>query len=270
MEMSRIESSLNLIERRLRQLVEGDPAGEGISRKLHRQLEQELVAAMRTGMNTLSGPWTDGNKPAPPDEYTLVLPTQPAELLLDHPGELDGLARQLEAAADRAGFRFANAPILRVVADPGATRIKVMCGYSHTGKGNSHTAVMEGYAAGAGQASAEGLPKAFLIVNGLATYPLTRAVTNVGRDIANHVQIDDPRISRLHAQIRCIQGRFVIFDLDSTGGVTVNGVSVTSHVLSPGDVIRLAGVPVVYGQEQELQDGYTQEVPAGPPQPETL
>ena len=54
-----------------------------------------------------------------------------------------------------------------------------------------------------------------------------------------------------------IQGRFVIFDLDSMGGTFVNDVAVSSHVLNPGDVIRLAGVPLVYGLEEDLPDWVT-------------
>jgi pSer/pThr/pTyr-binding forkhead associated (FHA) protein len=114
------------------------------------------------------------------------------------------------------------------------------------------------------------MPKAFLIVNGLTTYTLTEAVINIGRDPSNQVHLKDLRVSRLHAQLRLIQGRFVIFDLDSLGGTFVNDVAVSNHQLNPGDVIRLAGVPLVYGVEQDLPSGFTQELPADPPAPEVL
>ena len=61
--------------------------------------------------------------------------------------------------------------------------------------------------------------------------------------------IDDPRISRSHAQLRAIKGRFVIFDLNSTGGTFVNAQRTSQSVLYPGDVISLAGVPLVFGQD---------------------
>jgi pSer/pThr/pTyr-binding forkhead associated (FHA) protein len=54
------------------------------------------------------------------------------------------------------------------------------------------------------------------------------------------------------------------------GGTFVNEVAVSSHVLNPGDVIRLAGVPLVYGQEDASQVGYTQELRVEPPSPEVL
>jgi pSer/pThr/pTyr-binding forkhead associated (FHA) protein len=74
-------------------------------------------------------------------------------------------------------------------------------------------------------------------------------VINIGRRLDNHVVIDDPRISRNHAQIREIKGRFVIFDLNSTGGTYVNGDRINQSVLYPGDVISLAGVTLIFGQD---------------------
>ena len=116
----------------------------------------------------------------------------------------------------------------------------------------------------------EALPNAFLIVDGLQTFPLTQPVVNIGRDPSNHLRLEDPRVSRNHAQLRFALGRFVIFDLDSTAGTFVNGVAVSSQQLNPGDVISLAGVPLVFGQEAASLSGYTQELPAEPPAPEVL
>jgi pSer/pThr/pTyr-binding forkhead associated (FHA) protein len=65
----------------------------------------------------------------------------------------------------------------------------------------------------------------------------------------NQLVIDDPRISRNHAQLRAIKGRYVIFDLNSTGGTFVNGQRTSQSVMYPGDVISLAGVPLVFGQD---------------------
>lgn len=90
---------------------------------------------------------------------------------------------------------------------------------------------------------------AFLIVEGVKVYPLQDAVVNVGRRLENHLVIDDPRISRNHAQLRAINGRYVLFDLNSTGGTFVNGQRTSQTVLYPGDVISLAGVALIFGQD---------------------
>jgi pSer/pThr/pTyr-binding forkhead associated (FHA) protein len=63
----------------------------------------------------------------------------------------------------------------------------------------------------------------------------------------------------LHAQLRLVRGQFVIFDLDSTGGTFVNGQRIRQQALRAGDVISLAGVPLVYGQETP-EPGDTQDV----------
>jgi pSer/pThr/pTyr-binding forkhead associated (FHA) protein len=65
----------------------------------------------------------------------------------------------------------------------------------------------------------------------------------------NQLIIDDPRVSRNHAQLRAIKGRFVVFDLNSTGGTFVNGQRASQTVLYPGDVISLAGVALIFGQD---------------------
>jgi hypothetical protein len=269
MEMSWLETSLSRLERRLREILEGDPAADGFSPKLHHQLEAALIAAMRSGARTLSfGNPTQQHKIAP-DQYTLVLPTYQAEQLLSHPTEMDRLAQRLLATATQAGIEFTRQPIIKVVAAPEAGQIKVIAEFSQNGKGFTGSIPVEGNASLVNQSPAEALPNAFLIINGLTTFPLNTYVINIGRDTSNQVQLDDPRISRMHAQLRFVQGHFMIFDLDSRGGTFVNGVAVSSHILNPGDVILLAGLPLVYGQETALQDGYTQEVPvdSAPPLP---
>jgi len=90
---------------------------------------------------------------------------------------------------------------------------------------------------------------AILIIEGVRVHPLKGAVINIGRKFENHIVIDDPRISRSHAQLRAIKGHFVLFDLDSTGGTFVNGQRTSQSVLYPGDVISLAGVNLIFSQD---------------------
>ena len=83
-------------------------------------------------------------------------------------------------------------------------------------------------------------------------FQLTQAVINIGRRLDNTLVVDDPRVSRNHAQIRAIKGRFVLFDLNSTGGTFVNGQRTNQTVLYPGDVISLAGASLIFGQDNPL------------------
>ncbi len=90
---------------------------------------------------------------------------------------------------------------------------------------------------------------AFVIVDGIKVIPLSQPLIRIGRRLENNLVLDDPRVSRTHAELRAINGRYVLFDLNSTGGTYVNGVKITQSVVYPGDVISLAGVNLVYGQK---------------------
>jgi pSer/pThr/pTyr-binding forkhead associated (FHA) protein len=91
--------------------------------------------------------------------------------------------------------------------------------------------------------------EAFVVVDGVKVIPLTKAIVNIGRRVENTLVFDDERVSRHHAQIRAINGRYVLFDLNSTTGTFVNGQRTTQSILYPGDVISLGGVNLVYGQQ---------------------
>jgi hypothetical protein len=268
--MSWIEASLSRLEARLREIFEGDGRVEGILPKFHKQLSKEIYLAMRAGIRkVLDEREADNIALLAPDQYTLVMPTLQAEQVLNHPAELDRLTRKIERLAVESGIRFLVPPILRVVANPASEKIRVVAEYSRQDEADSCTMEVDDDWNNHSP-SVRNQTNAFLIVNGLATHPLTGPVVNLGRDPSNEVCLEDPRVSRQHAQLRLIQGRYVIFDLDSTGGTFVNGVAVSNHALKPGDVILLAGLPLVYGVEVELNAGYTQKLPAEPPSPEVL
>lgn len=86
---------------------------------------------------------------------------------------------------------------------------------------------------------------AFLIVN-TQVFPIKRALVNIGRNLDNHLVIQEESVSRVHAQLRFENDQFIIYDLNSTGGTYVNGKQVTKCVLHSGDSIVLAGVPLLF------------------------
>ena len=92
-------------------------------------------------------------------------------------------------------------------------------------------------------------PNAFFVIEGGKIYPLVKAVINIGRLLDNHLVIDDPRVSRSHAQLRAVQGHFVLFDLNSTGGTFVNGHRISKTIIYPNDTISLGGVALTFNQD---------------------
>lgn len=94
--------------------------------------------------------------------------------------------------------------------------------------------------------------EAFLILEGVRAFQFTGVVTKIGRGHDNDLVIDDPRVSRKHLEIRVIRNRFVLFDLNSTGGTFLNGQRTNQGMLYSGDVISLAGVNLVFTQGSRL------------------
>jgi len=93
--------------------------------------------------------------------------------------------------------------------------------------------------------SANKASDAYLIIHG-QVISLDKELITIGRRMGNHVIIHDPRISRNHAQIRLIDGEYMIFDMNSTGGVQVNGQKVKKSNLYSGDSISLSGVEIKF------------------------
>ncbi len=77
--------------------------------------------------------------------------------------------------------------------------------------------------------------------------PVTHWENILGRSPACDVALNYPTISRQHAAlIREGADRWTVYDLNSRGGVTVNGKMVHSSApVVPGDTIALGGVPVM-------------------------
>jgi hypothetical protein len=110
------------------------------------------------------------------------------------------------------------------------------------------------------------LPRnAYLILQGTRVIPLNQPFIKIGRQLDNHIILEDPRVSRAHAHIKLVNDRFVIFDLHSTGGTFVNGRQTTQSVLYPGDVVSLAGVIFIYSQELPAKPGDVKIIELGSP-----
>lgn len=98
---------------------------------------------------------------------------------------------------------------------------------------------------GAGRTGATDLLPAMLVVEtgpnvGLRC-PLDKPLVSIGRVGDNDITIDDTRVSRRHAHVRCEDFRYLIEDLGSTNGTWLNGSRLTaSALLRHGDQIRIA------------------------------
>lgn len=186
-----------------------------------------------------------GSETASAHEFALVVHPSTLSQWDQDPRLLEGLTKVLGLVIDEMGIKFEAAPTLTLVTDPLVeiddlqVRMLRAANLAETQDVREDDQIDESVP----------LKPAFLIVGGTKVFTIHVAVTNIGRRGDNHLVVDDPRISRYHAQVRYVRGRFIIFDLNSTGGTYVNGQRVNQSVLYPGDVISLSGLPIIFGQD---------------------
>lgn len=238
-----MKSKLDLIEDQLRSFIESS-SELFIREKLHPQLARQLIQAMRDSLITE----TNGNQLAP-GYFTVFMDPESLQAWENDRDLLETLANKLQEYAQSTGILFICKPVIQLEASHALQHGEIRITSSDLfPEETDKTAIF----------SASGLPlfvpeqsRYYLVVNGTDIFPLDQPVINIGRRKENQLVIDDTRISRNHVQIRQIHGNYFLFDLNSTGGTFVNGKRVTQYMLKTGDVISLAGYPLIYGEESE-------------------
>jgi hypothetical protein len=79
--------------------------------------------------------------------------------------------------------------------------------------------------------------------------PLEKETTVIGRSKDCDVHLDDPNISRRHAELRHEGSTYWLVDLDSTNGTEVNGRRQKRAKLEHGDTLRLGSTELVFRRE---------------------
>ncbi len=99
------------------------------------------------------------------------------------------------------------------------------------------------------------------------TFPLDKPEMVIGRDLGVDIVITDVEVSRKHAHMVAQQGGYLIEDLGSTNGTTVNGLRLMSpYLLHPGELIALGEhVTLVYDAVQV--DAEATQIAAGAASP---
>lgn len=92
-------------------------------------------------------------------------------------------------------------------------------------------------------------PRPWLDIDG-RQQPLTAAVTTLGRDASADIVLDDPGVSRRHAEVRISNDgphlQVVVRDLGSTNGTYLNGDQVGSEQLRDGDRLTMGRSSIVF------------------------
>jgi len=239
--------SLMRLESWIEQLVEAPFvrlfAGRLFAQDVARHLARALEDGERFG--------ADGT-PEVPGRYRIALNPEDLAALQRHHPDLDAqLAVDLLAVAEGMQVRLMESPVilLESSADLPLRAVRITPA-NHASMTHEPTRDMdlELIRQRAEQEQANGL-RAYLIVQGMHTFDLTLPTVRIGRAFDNDLILEDARVSRYHAQLRCRYRRYILQDMGSRGGTTVNGFPVQEIVLRPGDVISLAGVDLIYAEE---------------------
>lgn len=238
--MGILKFSLSQLESRLQSIIEGGAARLLPLTQRPVSFSDKLILAMQSGIRSeMSG------KRIAPNLYNLDVHPALAQTLRENQDLLDEFANAIWSAGLSEGLHFITPPIIKINADPGLPHqvINVRAWIAPQQIEETNTLALA-------STMETSIPsKAYLIINAKHIFPLVQPVINIGRRVDNHIVIEDRRVSRLHAQLRVVQGLYVIFDLDSAGGTFVNGVRLQQCALFAGDVISLAGVELIYGQD---------------------
>jgi pSer/pThr/pTyr-binding forkhead associated (FHA) protein len=236
---------LDQLEATIQKLVEDQLAGVLPGMKLEDRVIQHLATAVRENIVLQKD-----DRVLAPDLFTLIVSTE-ASAMWKKESTIEVLKNIITIAGRDTGLKFVTQPTITITTDDtlSAEEIKVVA--SHKLESMEDTqGVQTPMSAVENNEESGNIPEnAFLIIEGVKVHALTEPVVNIGRRLENQLVIDDPRVSRNHAQLRAIKGRFVLFDLNSTGGTFVNGQRTSQTVLYPGDVISLAGVALIFGQD---------------------
>lgn len=253
--MNGMESSLSRFEARLQRLIEEGTAKLFSSRDVKGQLASSLVEAMLMEVE-----FGEGEALVAPGIYTIQANAEHVPALQANQALLDELKAALQKAAAEAAISLACDPVLHVAPQDGLKAGEFRVRTAGIGENLAQTQslrltpVLSDHQIPAG---------AFLIVGGIDVFPLTLPIVNIGRKKDNHLVIESAAVSRRHAQLRAISGQYHFFDLGSLGGSKVNDADVKSAILLAGDVISLAGVPIIYGQDASQAASQTQEYRPG-------
>lgn len=198
----------------------------------------------------------DGTSQAPTHYWVYLHPNDCDALAIAQP-KLEGeMAHHVAELAIQASLELPVAPVVHVLSDPamGAHQVRVEARWlpqevpplekTREIPAESDEAETE---VEAKNTVPPGRP--FLILDGRRHVNLLQATVSIGRALDNDVIIEDPRVSRHHAQLRRRYGRYVLYDLGSSSGTQINGYPVEECVLHAGDVLSFAGVQVIYSED---------------------
>lgn len=237
-----MKDKLKIIENQLQSFIERHSEKIIGEENAERKLIHDLVQAMENKIRVHSKIGL-----VAPNNFILNVPEADVRDIRENQYLLDELAAQLMISGESAGLIFGGRITINVFPNDALEKGNFELIASWKESELSDTVKIDSDTLSNKKSTLP--PKAFLIVGGSKIYSLEQEATTIGRKLTNDLVIDDPKVSREHSRIKVRNGQHFVIDLDSSGGTFINGKKINQENLRPGDVISLAGVPLVYGQD---------------------
>ncbi len=230
-------------------------------------LPQDVATHLVRAMEDSEQPG-EGGTPEVPACYTITLnPGDLAALRLHHPDIDQALAEALESLIEHMNVHLRSAPTITLQADSAILPrgVQIVATDTLSSAEPTHDLPAAEPTRDLGTDSFQALlekqekaaPPAYLVVQGKRAFDLTQPVIRIGRALDNDLILEEKKVSRYHAQLRLRYGRYILQDLNSSGGTAVNSFPVQEIVLRPGDVISLSGIEILYVEGPPEPDGST-------------
>ncbi|GAB4570573.1 MAG: hypothetical protein Kow0077_05020 [Anaerolineae bacterium] len=233
-----------------------------------REVAVQLLHAIEDHIESVE----DG-RDAAPTRYVVHFAPQDLKPLLKQTADLSSrLARHVVTYCQENDLVLAHPPRVVLVEDVSVPPGTVQVTASHETSSISRTQILS--TVPPTRSPSQRMPhEAQLIVDGKRNIPLAKEFFTIGRHPDNDLVLDDVHVSRHHVQIRLRNGRFTLYDRQSKAGTRVNGQHVNEHILSPGDVIQIGGISILYTEEETdhaLNDTQIDMLPPDLPEGSTL
>jgi len=217
----------------------------------------EIAGALARAMEDNQFTSETGEKYAPNIYWVYLNPGDFEALRQSQPTLPNDLTQSLIDLAERAQLRMTDQPVVEIRSEESIPRKQVSVTAQYVAQDTAPVGQTAEIAPEAVEAARQTLRAtverhSFLILEGRRHVPLVKPVVTIGRALDNDIVLDDPRISRHHAQLRVRQGNYVLYDTGSSGGTIVNGDVVSEVMLQGGDVISLAGVQIIFGEDTPI------------------
>lgn len=228
------------IAQAIRRILNELPIGAKAHDSVYKQLAQEIIAVARHD---------NKGQAYAPDQYTLSAhPSSSGDFGKDKADLQTRLASELKRVLDKQGFIFARQPHITLATDPtlDVNELRVIAWHSSDPLGLTDSGEFT-----QPESKQPEIPSgAFLVVDGKRHFTLDKPLVRIGRRPDNDLILDNKHVSRTHATLQAVDGHYVLRDLGSTSGTRLNHRLIKEAVLKPGDVISVAAVELIYGEDR--------------------